>query len=78
MKLTDVQVKLVVWALGLTAVTVLIALGKLPADAIKYALMYAAGTLGGALKLPGITGGTDPAQPTETPAAGQPGAPDGK
>jgi len=53
MNLTEPQTKMVIWAVAFTGVVVLIALGKLPAEALQYALLYAAGSFGGGLKLPG-------------------------
>ena len=54
MKLSDQQLKVALWALSIVCITVLIALGKLPTDALKYVLLYAGGALGGSIvKLPG-------------------------
>jgi hypothetical protein len=65
----DQYIKLIIWGIGMACVTFLIAIGKLPADALKYALLYAAGTFGGALKLPWAQ---DPSGP-QSPSNDQPG-----
>lgn len=62
MKLTDLQVKMVVWAIAFIAVSTLIALGKVPASSLGYFLSWAAGTVGGVLKPSGdssASGGSD-------------------
>ena len=57
MKLTDVQTKLIVWVVAFLTVATLIGMGKIPAASLGYFLTWAAGTVGGAIKLPGASQG---------------------